>query len=615
MTTLILTAFGGMIPRLGKQSLPEGAASLAENALLLSGELRGLHDKIKVKDLRDFSGTIRRVFRLSNGVTDTWAAFDDETTHLVKCPLVNDLHDRYYKSSDIDQPKMNTLTGIGTAAPYYLLGVPRPANAPTVVPSGGSGPTVSRAYTYTFVSSFGEEGPPAEAVVATGNDDGDWLVSGLDTVIPVDRNIISKNIYRTITANNGIADYHFVANVLIGTTSYNDTYALNPTSKVSLNPLLQSEEWVPPPPTLTGLIVHPNGFLVGFSGRDIYFSEPYRPHAWPAGYVLSTQDTIVGLATFGSTLAVITTGFPYMINGIHPSNLSFVRAETPEACVASRRSIVPMPFGVYFPSTNGLVLLSANGFQNATKPLLTKDEWQLQYAPSTIEAVRWQNQYVAFNTTTTGFMFDPDEAQAAFVALDNDAWNHEAFQTDQLSGDAYLVSGNVVYVWNPPYGQPQTYLWRSKEYVTPKPVNFGALKVDFDGTNPIDPRFIAQLLEDNELRFPYPLNPLNFAALNSVRKVSTIAGFTPPPPLLENSQPMHKSPLYVVPAPDATFAANLTLRVYADGMVVFESAIEDFGSYRLPSGFKAIRWMVEIEGNITVRSVKVAETNRELMSV
>ena len=39
-----------------------------------------------------------------------------------------------------------------------------------------------------------------------------------------------------------------------------------------------------PPATLKGFIAMPNGFLIGFDGNNIYMSEAYHFHAWPAEY-------------------------------------------------------------------------------------------------------------------------------------------------------------------------------------------------------------------------------------------------------------------------------------------------------------------------------------------
>ena len=42
----------------------------------------------------------------------------------------------------------------------------------------------------------------------------------------------------------------------------------------------------------------PNGMMVGFSGNNICFCEPFFPHAWPIRYRLTTNFDIVSLGAF-----------------------------------------------------------------------------------------------------------------------------------------------------------------------------------------------------------------------------------------------------------------------------------------------------------------------------
>lgn len=83
------------------------------------------------------------------------------------------------------------------------------------------------------------------------------------------------------------------------------------------------ERMVPHPTTgverlqyLNGIINLPNGMVAGFLGRDIYFCEPYRPFAWPENYIQTIDDPVVGLGRMDTTLAVLTTGNPYFIQGL-----------------------------------------------------------------------------------------------------------------------------------------------------------------------------------------------------------------------------------------------------------------------------------------------------------
>ena len=87
-----------MIPRLGQQNLPDNAADVARNCLLLSGELRGLHSPLLIKDFTtdNLGYVLKRAYRLRDDNDDFWVPFDDNLAHFLKGPLVNDKHDRYY---------------------------------------------------------------------------------------------------------------------------------------------------------------------------------------------------------------------------------------------------------------------------------------------------------------------------------------------------------------------------------------------------------------------------------------------------------------------------------------------------------------------------------------
>lgn len=58
------------------------------------------------------------------------------------------------------------------------------------------------------------------------------------------------------------------------------------------------------------------------------------------------------------------------------------------------------------------------------------------------------------------------------------------------------------------------------------------------------------------------------------------------------------------------------VRVFADGRHVFTREIRVSGEmYRLPSGFKATYWQIEIEARVTVQTIEAATAAKELGSV
>jgi len=647
MTHIVLRNFGGMIPRLGQQHLPENMADVARNCLLLSGELRGLHSPELANDFTqdpDIDYIVRRAYRLRDSTSDFWVPFDDNLAHFLKGPLVNDKYDRYYWTAGNRFPSYSPKAELIAGAAPRKLGVPAPSAAPTLGPPAASEDAivVTRAYVYTFVTDLGEEGPPSPPAVDSGPDDGTWTLSALETTLPGNGYIASKKrIYRTVSGQSGATDYHFVAELDITATTIDDD---NSTADVALNDLLETYSWYPPPDgwdedlqeydytkALQGIVTHPNGFLVGYVGRDLYFSEPYRPHAWPPEYVTTAADEIIGLGIFGTSVVVATKGYPYVASGINPASISFVKDDTPEPCL-SHWSVVSMPYGVLYASKNGLVLVNQSGAQVATSKLMTRDEWA-DFSPQTLEAGRYNNQYIGFYNKDEGIMFSPDEPQAAIVALDQ-WWTAEAVMTDQFTGDVILLNQNKIFRWNPPDGTAYPYQWRSKEFDSPKPVNFGAFRCEWRSGNALGGTTIDEYRSFNAARIAYPLNPINSHVLNGSDFLPEygdppvpgpppdhkplVFGWVPKYPIFTtvypHKMPVAGSPLYDIAALEL-LQTWIKVRVFANDELVYSHTLEDTNMYRLPAGYKATRWEIEIEGNAFVKNFKMAETGKELATV
>ena len=265
MAGLKLEGFQGLVPRTSARLLPVMAATTARNTKLLQGELRGFRAPREIADLTDQYFDVRRVFRVKDsegfGYGDTWLAFDSRDVDVVRSPIINDSFDRYYWAGD-GRPQYNTALRIFNEEDSYFLGVPTPTIAPTVTPPVGTDAT--RAYVYTFVSAYGEEGPPSPPTLATGTT-GTWALSGMQTVVPdaSDRNITLKRIYRTVPGNNS-STFFFVDEIPVADATYNDD---EPDDTVAANNVLESTTWEEPPNDLEGWAVMPGGYMVGWKGR------------------------------------------------------------------------------------------------------------------------------------------------------------------------------------------------------------------------------------------------------------------------------------------------------------------------------------------------------------
>lgn len=609
MAGLKLEGFQGLVPRTSPRLLPVMAATVARNTKLLQGELRGFRAPREIADLTDEYIDVQRVYRVKDddgfGYGDTWLAFDTKNVDIVRSPIVNDEFDRYYWAGD-DRPQYNTALRIFNELPSFFLGVPTPTIAPTVAPPVGTDTT--RAYVYTFVSAYGEEGPPSPPTLNTGTT-GTWALSGLQTVIPdsASRNITRKRIYRTVPGNNS-STFFFVAEIDVGDATYDDNET---DDTVAANNVLESTTWDEPPTDLEGWVVMPGGYLVGWAGRRLCFSEPYRPHAWPPEYELSTEFPIKGLVVWGTTLIIGTESQPYMGQGQHPSAFTMQKMDAVEPCL-SRRGMVATVAGAYYPSINGLVLVNSSGVSVITQDILTKEEWAA-YNPEDIFAAQLGLQYIAFNSENFGFVFNPTEPQTKLVELDRFS-GVKGIETDKYSGNVLLVMQNRVWDWDPEGSERLFWRWKSKVFQTQKPVNFGAIRLNFDdGENDVTDDILGYYAPYNEDRFAAgPLSTLGGHCLcGPAQGVGLVPGWTEP----ELRAPLGGDLLY--PIERMLFqqpAVRLTVYCGARG-VILDTVVNEERVVRVPAGFKSDLWQFELVGNTNVYSAQIAETAKGLAAV
>lgn len=625
MAEIRIENFGGRIPRMSSRLLPPNMGQKASDTKLFSGELRGWNAP---KLLIELSGTVNTAYRIPNTPSDIWFTSQYSNVHVQKGTLVNDGFDRYYWTSGTDDvARYNTKARIAAASAAYILGAPAPDAAPTMTPpTGGSSELiVTRVFVYTFVSQYGEESAPSPPLTVTGRVDDTWTIASLQTesATPItgrsnftNANGATKRIYRTITSASGQTNFFYIKTVTMATTSVDVS---DTDETVAFNDLMESTGWNEPPDDLEGLITHPNGFLVGFVGTDLYFSEPYRPHAWPAKYVLSTDHEIMGLGIVGNTIGIATKSNPYACTGVHPAAMSLTKSSTVEPCL-SKKGVVTLPNGVYYPSNNGLAWLNPVGATVITQPLMTKEEWQNDFSPDTLNACRDGVRYLAFEDATQGFIYDPKESRAAVVDVTRP--NLEDIWTDENSGVVYILADNNVYEWDPSSTtQPITYTWCSKVFEFMTPVNLGAGIIKFnDGDFTIDPDFIAQLQTVNTtimatVTAAKPLGAFNTFTFNGVRPAIFATYVTDLHVLgLYQNGTFNGSDLVVISLYEAQ-SPQTQVAVIADGTEVWRENVSNKTVFRLPAGFKAHTYQVEISGNTDVYSIALAQTGKGLMRV
>lgn len=399
-------------------------------------------------------------------------------------------------------------------------------------------------YVYTYVTGFGEESapsPPSDLVTVAK---GDIVTVSVTAPVQAGRNITKIRLYRSKTSLAGITDFYFLAELNAVTQTYQDEL------RKQLAEALASTDFDPPADAMRGLIALPNGMMAAHTGRELLFCEPFKPHAWPVKYRLTTDSQIVGLGAFGSYVAVMTKGSPYIIQGSEPSLLVMEKLEETLPCM-SWGGIVDMGYAVAFASYEGLVVLSQNGAQVVTRDLFTEEQWR-KMRPESFRAAQLNGRYCFSYQPTVGGarkfgIIDTTGAQPFYIEADIAPTVMHYAPED---GALYYVEGTgAVKQFDPKASATvMRQVWRGKRVILPGHGNFGAYLIEtdpVDGTKqtPADPDCVA--------------------------------------------------------------------RFYANGVLVHTTTRMNSAG-RLPSGFLADRWEIEVEGYAPVTAISLATDIYEL---
>lgn len=325
----------------------------------------------------------------------------------------------------------------------------------------------SRVYAWTWVNKeagFEFESAPSPASAAVDVRAGQSVTLSGREAPPTGYVVTHWRLYR---ATAGV--YLFVTELQVSQTTFTDA-----TPAEELGEELPSLTWLPPPASLRGLTNLPNGIMAGFTGRDVYFCDPYHPHAWPVEYNQTVDYPVVGLGRMDTTLAVLTTGTPYFIQGAHPDSMVVVKSDLEQAC-ASKRSIVSANGVVIYASPDGLVMLKPGGSGLITENYFTRAQWQTYFNPSSIHAYQHDNKYIAFYATAStagGFIYDMTSGQFVLHSL------HASAGFNDLQGDKLFVafSDRTVRKWLD--GSAMTYTWRSKKFTMPQVMGFSCAQLE-----------------------------------------------------------------------------------------------------------------------------------------
>lgn len=476
MAALQIKSFGGISPKVPPRYLQDAQAQVALNTDVFQGSLKPLSALGSTVATLTKVGTPLTIYRFGqNTVSDSQYWFHWTTdVDVCRSQIAGDVSEwTFYTGDGAPKATYNAIALSGSNYPTVSrpLGIPAAATAATVAvtgtPTEATDIPETRVYTYTLVnkeSGFDFESAPAPASAEVNVRIGQSVTINGFASIPSGYTITHRRIYR---ATAGV--FLFVAEIALATASYSDSITAE-----NLGEELPSLTWLPPPDTLKGLINLPGGVMAGFTSRDVYFCDPYRPHAWPVQYMQSLDFLVVGLGRMDTTLAVLTTGTPYFIQGSAPDSMVVVKSDLEQAC-SSKRSIVSFNGAVIYASPDGLVSLAPSGSKIITEKYFTRAQWQALFLPSSIYAYQHDMKYFGFynnGTTSGGFIYDTSTGE--FVTHDI----YVAAGYNDLQVDKLFLAGadRAVKVWGA--GALKTVTWKSKKFTLPQVMSFSCAQLE-----------------------------------------------------------------------------------------------------------------------------------------
>lgn len=302
------------------------------------------------------------------------------------------------------------------------------------------------------------------------------------------RPVAGMNVYRTFRANQS-ADFILLNPVPLTTMEAGKYVALDGHPRPPSTTVLQTTEWDPPSTSLGNLTYVGNGFFVGSRGKDLVFSEPYRPHAWP--YAMTFPHGIVAIVAVEGGLLVTTQAQPYVVYGSHPAQMSQQLLNTEQAGIVGR-SITTVEGAAIYASHDGLVTVrGGQASLKSSQELFTRKDWRDRYKSvlhnlilcahdGAVVGLVDPSHPLSVGGATPGFQIRLDEAaQGQYVGVRLDESPIGAF-VSSTTDTLFVGYTNGFAEWAT--GSDLEAMWHSKDFTYPKPEFFSAAKVRGWGT-------------------------------------------------------------------------------------------------------------------------------------
>lgn len=388
-----------------------------------------------------------------------------------------------------------------------------------------------------------------------------------------------KRIYRTAGAG-GV--YAYVGEIDVATTTYTDSVAPD-----DLGEELPTADSLPTPRNLTNLISLPNGCLVGLSGNELCFSDPYLPYSWPQRNRYTFSASGVALVAAGNSVIVLTDTFPILFTGSDPSAMSASVMETYAPCV-SKRGVASVGGGALYPSFDGLWLAAPGRVESQTKKFYREEDWE-KLKPATFNAAYSDGVYYARYGDAVDvakiLAFDVVDGAGAVTYLQE----ADDILRNDYDGRLHVTIGSSIFVLDSDDTQHVRGEWTSATIQLPAPVTFSIAQVHAD--------FAAAAVVES-------VTALNTALISDV---DAVGGAIASNSILE----LETNGSYLqTPTP-----RDVQFTLYQNGVPVFSRGVSSSHPFRIPVLPSSEVYNISLASYVPVYSVTVASSAAELAQV
>lgn len=468
-----LAGFTGSNRDLDARLLPATVGVSASNAVPGRGDLRPLFAPLTVATV-PASPQRKTIWRMGRDVPNDAQYWLGWSAH-VSVALGfdgSDTTERTYFTGD-GTPKWTDNTIALGSAPYPQaareLAVPAPITKMSVAETtAGTGTESACYYVHTFVNDIGWESAPSPVSDAIMSKPGAInALTGLEAAPAGAYGITARRIYRTQADTSNTADFYFLREIPIASTSTTDDAR-------GLGDALPTVGWIPLPSNAKGFIALWNGMYAAGSGKTLHITPAGIPYAAPVRYDIELNSTFVANAKWEQNLLVLTTGKPVLVQGQDPEGMGDSALALVHPC-ASAAGVAEVDGGVVWPSNEGLAYAGNRGQILLTEGVLSPRQWKA-LVPSSMVGGRYGRLYVGSyddGAGRKGFIFDPSNPGGGITWLTS---GFDACHYDELADVLYVLEGGNVRKFD---GSDVALVagFTSKIFKQTSPLNFGYCKV------------------------------------------------------------------------------------------------------------------------------------------